>query len=309
MKLSIWQQFSSNHSGCFIVIGRFQTVAEAQAKATELRYWMHRMLWGNDDVGENKRAAEAEIVAKYGVDWYEDGINWNGWPNSLDEIVRLVRNDVLMMCPLETGDPPDPFIELMQKMGAQNVVQHYSVDPYSEGILTDLRCVAPNADIAHQVYAPIKRLLDENTRNSGDQNEVPFPWATFSPNFQKYARPANLSIEDYDKAETIWLHEDRAWTDLYRANTIASEETRLTQIDLWKKLDQLINQDQKLRRSISEIRDEVAIYEGTIRLDDTLIEMENLNFSDVDIGIITFLGWLEALGCEVSYQFREREQR
>jgi hypothetical protein len=37
--------------------------------------------------------------------------------------------------------------------------------------------------------------------------------------------------------------------------------------------------------------------------------MEDFNFAYVDIGIIALLGWLEALGCEVSYQFRERDKQ
>jgi hypothetical protein len=308
MKISIWQQFSSNHSSHFIVIGRFQTVSDAQAKAAELRDWMHRMLWGNNESGKNKRAAEAEIIAKYGVSWYEDGIDWNGYPEDLDETVRQVRNDVLMICPVETWDSHEPFIELIEKMGAHHIVQHES-DWYSQGIIVDLRCIAPNADVAREVYVPMKRLLDENSKDDSVQNEVPFPWATFSPNFQKYATSANLSIEDYLKAETQWIHDVQAWTDLYRANRIASEETRLTQIDLWKKRDQLISQDQELIAAVDEIRSEVRIDEGNIRLNDTLIEMEDFNFAYVDIGIIALLGWLEALGCEVSYQFRERDKQ
>ena len=297
MKITLWQQFSSNHSSHFIVIGRFQTVSDAEAKTAELRDWMHRMLWGNDDTGEPKRTAEAEIVAKYGVDWYEDGIDWNGYPDSLDETVRQVHNDVLMICPVETWDSHRPFIELLEKMGAQNVVQHHS-DWYSEGIVVDLECVAPNAEVAQEVFTSVKRVLDAEY---SVRDEVPFPWAKFGPDFQTHASSVSLSVDHYDKAEATWVSDEKAWHDFRRENSIITYDRTQHR--------QFIRQDSRLFSAITEIRESVTIDEGNIQLDDKLVSMKNLNFAYVDKGIIALLGWLNALGCEVNYQFRERNAR
>src|SRR5215475_13956899 len=37
MRISIWQQFASNHSNSFIVVGRFQTVEQAQQAYQSIR--------------------------------------------------------------------------------------------------------------------------------------------------------------------------------------------------------------------------------------------------------------------------------
>lgn len=282
MKLSIWQQFSSNHSACFIVIGHFEKIEDAKKSAEHLRDWMQRMIWGED-----RQVAEEELKARYDIEWYENGIDWNGWFDSVDEVVQQFENEVFLMSPEGTGDSShQPFINLIEKMGAQSIVENISVvDSYSDGIVVDLRCKAPNVTIASDVFSLIKITLDE-------YKWYPVLWANYSPNYQLRTE---IHVKDYQQQAEVYIRDRTAlWAHV-------KEYTQNYRREYWK----FMSQDKKTISSLLTISREARLYGGNIQLDDKTIQLENLEFAYLGIGFIALCRWLKDLGCEISYTFRK----
>jgi hypothetical protein len=60
MRVSIWQQFSSNHSGHFWVVGTFKTVEDAQKAYDELRAMLTEIdRWHREHQGEALQPVQA----------------------------------------------------------------------------------------------------------------------------------------------------------------------------------------------------------------------------------------------------------
>ncbi|MBZ0315592.1 MAG: hypothetical protein K8L91_04170 [Anaerolineae bacterium] len=97
MRISIWQQFSSNHSSKFTIVGRFGTEQEAEAVANQLLTWMKSII--REKVETNYELdltfTEQKIRDTYNLDWYENGIEWNGMPEP-SEIVKRVDKVTLI---------------------------------------------------------------------------------------------------------------------------------------------------------------------------------------------------------------------
>ena len=155
MKLSIWQQFSSNHSSYFAIIGRFDNVDIAKTKTTILRDWIYRMLWEQDN-----KTAKDEIYEKYRIKWYENGMSWNGHPDSVDKVVQRFNSDVFLLTS-ETWDTPKPLIELVQKMNP-NQVHLYSAGEDWYFIKINLTALAPDEKTA-QNFCQYLQSIDGKT--------------------------------------------------------------------------------------------------------------------------------------------------
>jgi hypothetical protein len=165
MKVSLWQQFSSNHSSEFTVVGRFGSEQEAEDAAEKFRQWMTTILWQGGNRGILTEI-EAKISEEFKLDWYKDGIEWNGTPNNISEVVRKIENDVFITCPLETWDSPIPFVGLMWKIGAHRVNNSEGEQQYLFAYLT---CEAPDEITTRNLYELIKEYLKQD-------DYIPPPW-------------------------------------------------------------------------------------------------------------------------------------
>jgi hypothetical protein len=164
MKITMWQQFSSNHSSHFVVVGQFEDVKQAEEAAAKLHDWMQKILWeetkpkfinedGEED--EGRTPTEDYIVKSFGIKWYDNGMEWNGRPRSVDEVVIQHRNTVLVACPVETNDAADPVAALMDKLGAQTIDCGFThIDMYF--LLT---CTAPDSFTAAYLVHHIDEQL------------------------------------------------------------------------------------------------------------------------------------------------------
>ena len=88
MKLSIWQQFSSNHSNTFTVVGEFPTKTEALSAANKLRQLLEAIYL--QGIGYSDTAAvQAELDAgrEFGFDWTEH-LDWVH-TDSVEQITSL----------------------------------------------------------------------------------------------------------------------------------------------------------------------------------------------------------------------------
>ena len=85
----MWQQFSSNHSGFFWVVGTFNTVSDAQSAFNELRDMLFTIDKWHQDHRDQSQAAmqegqitplppEQAFAEKYNVPW-PITIDWTNW--------------------------------------------------------------------------------------------------------------------------------------------------------------------------------------------------------------------------------------
>ena len=161
MKVSIWQQFSSNHSASFAIVGHFRSATDAHEVADQLREWMTRIFWQGGNRGI-LTTTEKEISSTYEIDWYKNGLDWNGIPENIDHVVQQIQNAVFLMCPLETYDDHQPFVDLINKMGAYQIISFEGANLYQ--IVIELTCKAPDETTAVH--------FEEHTQ---EQLEKPFP--------------------------------------------------------------------------------------------------------------------------------------
>src|SRR5579863_2710451 len=96
MRISIWQQFSSNHSSDFTLVGEFRSVDDAQRAGDELRHILQTVVdWyvAHPEVDEARftegsclpSPAEIEFAKQYGVELNSAyGIDWLGAELSAD---------------------------------------------------------------------------------------------------------------------------------------------------------------------------------------------------------------------------------
>jgi hypothetical protein len=134
MRVSIWQQFSSNHSAHFTVVGTFFSAAEANTAAEKIRailreleaWWdaltpEEQLHWDNQLEAGRPTPIEQEIGNRFQVEW-PNGINWFSYQtwdhNQLP--VHVHEESVFVRTPhLYDWYCPKPFDQLLQIFGAQ----------------------------------------------------------------------------------------------------------------------------------------------------------------------------------------------
>ncbi|MFN8373820.1 MAG: hypothetical protein U0694_13210 [Anaerolineae bacterium] len=169
----LWQQFSSNHSASFRIIGTFESEAKAADAAEELRamlrtiaaFWQQlapheRETWRNRLTGE-LTPPEIELSQHYNVAWstfvgsdLTHGIDWI--PADPDEALKALTVYERSLSLHNIGDTSigsQPFERLLQKWGAVVVGWHER-----EGV-GDLRavltCRAPSEEIAQRMMQEV----------------------------------------------------------------------------------------------------------------------------------------------------------
>ncbi len=161
MKLSIWQQFSSNHSSSFTVVGRFENQSDADSAAAKFREMLrtiHTWLvehptWDcldyDDDLLDDDpyefgyiTPPERAFARQYQVEW-ERSIDWIG--DNPDEQVQQFERDVLISTEFLTEVSAKPIQGLMAKFGGTVFTQ--------EGIdlVVHLTALFPDPSQAQQI--------------------------------------------------------------------------------------------------------------------------------------------------------------
>lgn len=193
MRVSIWQQFSSNHSAHFDIVGKFESPDRAEAVANELRYILQTIAnyWQQFDVKERltveNRLIKNEMLTppemqfkdKYKVGWTQYFGTNKAYP--LDwvhgewavEGIRVFRNIVYLSPPGNTWAGPKPFDSIMEKLGGKIAVWQEVGDG---DVAVSIRFSAPNQEIADTIDRQIVRYEDSGTRflrMPGFENSMP----------------------------------------------------------------------------------------------------------------------------------------
>lgn len=197
VRISIWQQFSSNHSSFFTVVGEFQSETEAQRAAVELRRLVQAIadyyaahpeaadVWDNEGIApptppEIQMAEQYQLAIdkEYGLDWI-----WGGMP--INEAVISWDRLVFVTHPGDTWYGAHPFDYIVQKLGGKtkiNGIQDRGTDhqePASSTWIKQLTCIAPDESFAQALVREIAQFQRENqqARQSADIISIPnAPW-------------------------------------------------------------------------------------------------------------------------------------
>jgi hypothetical protein len=165
MKISVWQQWASNHSASFTVVGKFKS-AEVAAKAADtlrsilltIAEWYKRPENANLrkqwEEGEQLPPSppEVEFARQYGVEWNEYSVDWVDWrrsPESVDQAVVLLDNWMFVSSMNETWLGARPFDALTTSLGGQATVTGEAGD--SE-VSVNITCTVANPSTMDAMY-------------------------------------------------------------------------------------------------------------------------------------------------------------
>jgi hypothetical protein len=154
MKVTIWQQFSSNHSASFTIAGKFESIEAAKEAEATLRQIIQRV--GDDyrqrytpdtfpyDDEFTLSDVEARIKEEYNLENWEHRLDWTFY-DTADETVHRYENLVFAgNYSSETWAAHMPFDELLEQFGADVAV---SVEGWKSDYLR-MRCNAPDEQSA-----------------------------------------------------------------------------------------------------------------------------------------------------------------
>lgn len=169
MRISIWQQFSSNHSSHVMVVGEFQTSEDAQRAGDEL----HRLLqtvvdWYNAhpdaDMGRGTNTQlpltppEIAIAQAYGAENPERGIDWLDGKGGIDRTLSIWERFVFIVPQVNTWCHEKPFDRILEKLGAKVL---FEADEDTEKVvgLEWLTCIVPDENATPSIIAEVQELL------------------------------------------------------------------------------------------------------------------------------------------------------
>lgn len=186
MKVSIWQQFASNHSNNFTVVGQFASTNEAEVAYHQVRDVIRQLIesykanptdtWKYSPVeGERVRyptSVELTVFQPFGieprraVEWAEYHMSQEYTDKTIDLAVRFFENYLYVTDPPVGYGGAEPFNRLVQHLGGKIL----EVEETWEGLelATDIDCVAPDETTAHIIYQALHT-----------QSNQPLPWLEY----------------------------------------------------------------------------------------------------------------------------------
>jgi hypothetical protein len=177
MRIVLWQQFSSNHSGWFTLVGSFDTSETAELAAERLtRLFRDIADWYQKPENEASlhlfwedfvppTPPEIEFANELGVDWGQFGLDWLSIPGSLSGRVEIDGQSVLIQPTDLTTDGPEPIDHVLERMGAKvNIEDLYLNEPIRA--LLDLVCTVPDKRIGERIIRASIEYRNGNLRES-----------------------------------------------------------------------------------------------------------------------------------------------
>jgi hypothetical protein len=192
MQISLWQQFASNHSSGFTIIGEFTSAEDAQHAAAELKSVFETItswhdshkeesdmilaaFWNqpiSDSMGTMQvTLAEIELGRQYQIEWIE-GIDWFSRADTAILLDRYVY--VSPKSWVEEYSAIKPIVALMQHLGSAvrfDFRGEYGLDR-GNPISIELKCTAPNETTGQIIYDSVHSYFE------GTLKTTP-PWITY----------------------------------------------------------------------------------------------------------------------------------
>lgn len=179
MRVSIWQQFSSNHSAIFTVVGKFDSVERAKEIEALFTGILRNIGLAVDHstIPPVPSPYEKELAEKYGIEW-PHGIDWVYFDhrdnNQFDYnyIHRFEDYVFVDWDTVSTWQGPSPLKHLMAKLTDEVHVYCYMAGEEDKIILTELKCKTPDSQTASDICRDsITHFVDER-----DRDLIRAPW-------------------------------------------------------------------------------------------------------------------------------------
>ncbi|MBZ0308146.1 MAG: hypothetical protein K8I82_18920 [Anaerolineae bacterium] len=308
MKLTLWQQFSSNHSGSFEIVGRFDSPARAQEVAEILRGHFREIaewqetnspdgrIMGFGSAGEPLPPPEQNLVDTYHITWNTDAIV--DWIYRSENIPQLVSSaaDMVFMVGGDTWSNAIPFEHILEKLGGY-VYATYVRDTNSVQVIVTINGEAPAKSVASSICDQVRAYLQFQTI------EIPAPWlihrgGILHPQSELLLRISQLRLELATVQEQI----KNSISDPEKLQFVAKESelrSRYSALSFEEKqLFSGINFDTGVKYIMS--------LDETVEQDDRLFRLRKLSFGvHLNSGLPALVAWLGAQGCVVDYEFEQ----
>lgn len=339
MKISIWQQFSSNHSNNFTVVGEFATEEDAAHAAIKLREIFRQILQSDKNriVGYDKKRKKFDydkptrIERKYAKTFdmkWDRHLDWI-WGHPTGHVVML--NKTLIISPIFLGDTTwlgaDITDDLVAKLGGQ--VQ--KIAEFDGGLTwyITVKAHAPDQQVIHELYGQVRAYIDQTLhREYGRRERISSlgwtrptaPWKyhfTFTPGISR-----GKLIEVNRRKEALWSKRLKIWQltdDGADANDprILALRQEMEEIEALNKAFEASTEAQfagwfELRERDTEAN-ELKYGENGLKLaivkdeqyGDTLV-IKDLSFSEPVYGLPAVVNWLREAGCQVEFSIERR---
>jgi hypothetical protein len=296
MKVSLWQQFSSNNSVSYLVIGVFETPTAAQ----EIKDFFEEMI---RDIIAHRHPPPMELrvppekiqqkhAGRYAIELDEDGLEWlNAFkyysPDQHINTQMTLVDRFLLIHPSHERQSIDAerLRDFVGALGATSYVRVGSGGDFHFRLL----CTAPDTETA----TVISQAVEWHLQRSQHVFFVPSAWARHELLSQA---PALITPEQYEGLQQLW----HAWYDMAHqldlsTDEIASQRWQLAEIGpflgpiLWSWSSRTLD-DIGLKQDGTRIIFEETTPKRAEEFEPTFSAIHH---------------WLESLGCDVTYEFIE----
>jgi hypothetical protein len=312
MKISIWQQFSSNHSASYTVIGKFGTAQEAEAAAEALKELLQELIVDYGDWYSRGLVLRGKHIGeRFGFDWQED-IDWlheyyRNRKNPSREI-KTFENRVFVGpigFRIHTWQNGHQFENLLNAFGAKTLRTStfaYSPDGKDDNATIEfiMHCEAPIEGQATEIF----QLLQMHLQNKISQ----WDWLAFHPDWEQLSK--GLSLAEIRREEALYISEAEAWLKHIKQ----FESVKRESWQAWSKRVQeehrnlsasFYKQSSEMRETIVRLRAETALQKEYIQL-----ELENQSIlikthimATAFVLLRVLMPWLKSKGFTMHYDF------
>lgn len=194
MRIKIWQEFSSNNSARFTVVGIFETPTAAKNAADKLMDMIKSIVeWyqkpENVDLQEQwdslpPTPPEIQIAKQYNIRWSEISLDWVWVDTDGNGPVKTFEN-IVFVDGTESWLGSSPADKLIQKLGGKALVDGtIAIDEMGEThtfgtVNIELSCIAPDETIAIKISSGI--VAYQNRMKEDPQKMFETPWGTSDP--------------------------------------------------------------------------------------------------------------------------------
>lgn len=197
MKVTIWQQFNSNHSSSYTVVGQFDTTETAQRAYRAFYQLFTGILQERASTPHDiMTPAERSFSQDHNIRWEAEGIDWlrrtTLFENHLNQSEQIVFISTGWG---ETWQLPEPIIEALKALGVQHI---YIIDYDQADFTVRLTCIAPDqrravsiTQAVNTVLATVDAPITVDLEDLEDREERTIDWAQPQAN-------GFIQFEDYN---------------------------------------------------------------------------------------------------------------
>ncbi|MCL4876596.1 MAG: hypothetical protein KJ064_08060 [Anaerolineae bacterium] len=200
MKLTLWQQFSSNHSSHFTIVAAFPSPDAAQQAAERL---LHLLKEIDDWFEQPENAAaktrrdhyyatapvsdpEKQISEQYAIPWYSYSLDWIYNRRGI-----VVSDRFVFIYPGDTWQGAKPLADLLAKFGSQTAIQGYVEDKLeppravNARLLFNIDCLAPDEASAQAMVDELLAYLKATADDPQGNHDA--PWTANLPAYSAFS--------------------------------------------------------------------------------------------------------------------------